>query len=192
MSALIFHFSEEEIILAMDTLATTPDGMPLLFSTKFQVLPHMRAVICGTGIGGIADRWALAVNTRMRALDVLHLDTHTPEGLREIAAACAKEYGDLKQTTTVYQLGFPADGSPPIGFAYRSYNNFESEPLTRNAVHLKPEADVPPGTTLPADFSRIMFAQRAEQETRPKERRIYIGGDILVCHMASHATQIYS
>lgn len=63
MSALICYATESEIILAMDTLAVCdPIGPPISFTTKFYPIPHLNAVICGTGLGRFVADWFAQVN----------------------------------------------------------------------------------------------------------------------------------
>lgn len=192
MSALIFVFNDREIILAMDSLCTDPQGNPQLFTTKFQVIPHLNVVVCGTGLGGFSDKWAQTINTSMLVSDVLHLDHHTPEALRALARGCQEDFQYVGgQTTTIYQFGFPEGDGPPVGFAYRSTNDFASEPLQRGNLHLKPDGDAPSDWVLPNAFAEIMASQRMRQETRPAEARVHIGGDLIVCHMSREQMCIY-
>ena len=79
MSALIFYTTHTDIIIAMDTLAVCDQsGTPLLFTTKFYPVPHLRGVICGTGIGQFIIDWFVRVNTTMVVDDIPQLDCHTP------------------------------------------------------------------------------------------------------------------
>ena len=66
MSSLIFHTEQNQVMIATDTLATSPDGRPFKFTTKaFFLLPHLRMIIAGTGAGGFLGRWFIRVNDNL-------------------------------------------------------------------------------------------------------------------------------
>jgi hypothetical protein len=64
MSSLIFFTDSEQALIATDTLAVSPDGQPLKFTTKAFALPHLRMVIAGTGAGASSDIYDDAVHLR--------------------------------------------------------------------------------------------------------------------------------
>jgi len=55
VSSLIFHTEQEQAIIATDTLAVSPGGRPLTFTSKGFHVPHLRMVIAGTGCGGFTE-----------------------------------------------------------------------------------------------------------------------------------------
>lgn len=112
MSSLIFYTSAEQILIAMDTLAVSDEvGTPLLFTTKFYPVPHLRGLICGTGIGRFVIDWFVDVNTRMVVDDILQLDLHAPRMLREL---WQEKYANfpLVSSVTIYHFGFGMNGVP--------------------------------------------------------------------------------
>jgi len=190
MSALIFYTSATEIILAMDTLAVSDqDGTPLLFTTKFYPIPHLCGVICGTGLGQFVIDWFVEVNTRMVVDDIPHLDYHAPGRLRELWLTRYKELSPIS-TVTVYHFGFDGNDTP-CAFAYRSEKDFNSEQLLIGGIATKPPTAVPCDFKLPEDFKKMMLSQQAEESAKPRGDRVYIGGDVLVCHMTKGGTAIY-
>lgn len=191
MSSLIFYTSAEEILVAMDTLAVCDEaGTPLLFTTKFYPVPHLRGLICGTGIGQFVIDWFVDVNTRMVVDDILQLDSHASRSLRELWQAKYTNF-PLASTVTVYHFGFGADGVP-CAFAYRSEQGFESDRLRIGGIGIKPPTDVPEKCTFPTDLKNLMLSQRQRESAKPAGERVYIGGEILVCHMTKDKTVIFS
>ena len=66
MSSLIFQTEEQQVFVATDTWAVTRDGMPITFTSKALILPHLRMIVAGTGSGGFLDQWFVYINSRMR------------------------------------------------------------------------------------------------------------------------------
>src|SRR5882672_2560481 len=103
MTALIFSLREEQVIIAMDTLAANGDTKaPYFFTSKIYPLPHLGGVMCGTGVGDFAIEWFGALK-RFVAKDIHHLDQYVTPKLREIGARMG--IGE-KNTATVYHFGF--------------------------------------------------------------------------------------
>ncbi len=191
MSSLIFFSTDEEIILAMDTLAVADQsGKPLLFTTKFYPVPHLNGIIAGTGSGPFVADWFLKVNTGMMVDDIPHLDFHTPAALRKMWEARSPEH-PKDFTTTIYHFGLPRDGGAPCTYAYRSEKRFASELLPRGGLAVKPFADVPAPFEFPRDFAKIMASQREHQAKEPLKKRVYIGGGVFVCHLTRSGISIY-
>ncbi|MBS0631407.1 MAG: hypothetical protein JSS11_05805 [Verrucomicrobia bacterium] len=190
MSSLIFYSTDDEIILAMDTLAVAgASGMPLLFTTKFYLVPHLNGVICGTGSGAFTADWFVQVNTGMMVDDIPHLDYHTPLALQAMWES-SREKLPKDFTTTIYHFGLPRDGSPACVYAYRSNRNFVSERLPQG-IGVKPFADVPKSFELPRDFGPMMVSQREYQAKEPLDQRVHIGGHVFVCHLTRSGINVY-
>ncbi len=131
MSSLIFHTEETQVLIATDTLATSPDGRPFKFTTKAFPVPHLKMLIAGTGAGGFLDRWLVQINDRMLVRDIDHLDLHTPRNLAEIWSRYKEEFPSFPDgcTTTVYHFGFSQATEVIHAYAYRSERGFTSERL---------------------------------------------------------------
>lgn len=85
-------------------------------------------------------------------------------------------------TTTVYQIGIGEDDEKVCAFAYRSTNNFESEPLPYG-IRVKPECTLLDSGNFVKDVQAAMLEQRAIQGTKPLEERLYIGGECIIMHL---------
>lgn len=83
-------------------------------------------------------------------------------------------------TTTIYHFGLDQQEGVFKGFASRSINAFESEPL-QYGFHLKPYFDLKDQEVrqFPDDFATVMREQRIEQNLIPEEDRVFIGGHVL-------------
>lgn len=184
MSSLIFATDEEQILVATDTLSVTPEGEPFAFVSKAVHIPHLRTIVAGTGAGGFANNWALTASTRMIVKGIMNLDYHTPVGLRGLWSDYKKEYSLSNDfTTTVYQFGLSEENGKVVSFAYRSTNDFVSEPIGYG-TGVKPECSVPEGNLIEA-LPKMMEEQRAIQSQIPPESRIYIGGEIQALYLTS-------
>jgi hypothetical protein len=74
--------------------------------------------------------------------------------------------------------------SGPIhSFAYRSTNDFQSEPI-EYGIGVKPECAIPINYRLPQDIKAMMDEQRTIQTSLSKDKRIYVGGEIQVYHLS--------
>ena len=192
MTSLIFHLEPEQVLVATDTLATSVDGEPFMFTTKAFIVPHLRLLMAGTGVGGFLGKWFIQVNDRMVVRDVDHLDYHAPRVLAELWQSHKDEsYMPDDETTTVYHFGFSDEDDLIHSYVYRSESNFQSERLPQSGIAFKPECQVREGYTFPADIKMMMDEQRAIQASRPKDEKIFIGGKILVHHLSRSGFQAF-
>lgn len=186
MSSLIFYSDAEQGLVVTDTLAVTPDGSPMLFTSKAHYLPHLKTIIAGTGLGGFSGDWAMSANNRMVVRGIENLDYHTPDALRKLWATFRKEYSlPSEATTTVYQWGFSEESDSVAGYAYRSTDDFTSERLNYG-IGVKPECAVPEGNLFD-NLESMMHEQRSIQNARPAGSRLFIGGEAIVIHLTREA-----
>lgn len=183
MSLLLFVQEDERVVVVTDTLATDTDGAPHMFVTKCWPIPHMNTLIAATGTGAMLDRWVEFVRTRMIALDVVNLDLHTPDALRQVWQSIADDFPDHGLTTTIYHFGFDPDTERAVRFTYRSKTNFESERSDEPGFGMKPPPEHPVSTS--AGLVEIAEAIREEQEALPPAERIYIGGDLYMTSLSA-------
>lgn len=183
MSSIIFTTDPAQALVATDTLAVDLDGKPLLFCSKATYIPHLRTIIAGTGLGSFANNWANDVNNNMIVDGLRNLDYHTPKSLKERWVK-QKEASDFPEslTTTIYQIGVSEDDGEIRAFAYRSNNDFSSEPLA-HGTRYKPECTFPSDVSLLQALRPMMEEQRRIQECKPSNERIYIGGQCIVMHL---------
>lgn len=179
MSALIYYITEGQVAVAMDTLAmASEEGSPVpgFYATKAFLFPHLRGFMCGTGLLNFSTDWFLRLQ-QLIAKDLLHADEFTPAVLREIALPYGFNEG---HTSTIYHFGYSESEATHFGFAFRSANNFESERLPLHGWGIKPP--LPPEEIyveeFPGDIIRMMSRQRALEDERPANERLYIGGEI--------------
>ncbi len=192
MSSLIFYTDKEQAFIATDTLATSPEGNPKMFTTKSFIVPHLQMIMSGTGMGGFLGRWFREVNDRMIVRDIENLDYHTPKALISLWREFRNEYSVADGlTTTVYHFGFSENDDTIHTFAYRSVNNFVSERLPFG-VGVKPERKSSDGIQFPTDLKKVMDEQRTIQKTYPKTERVYIGGKIQVHHLTKSGFNVYT
>lgn len=192
MSSLIFVTESEQALTATDTLATSANGEPLMFTTKAFIVPHLRMIMCGTGIGGFLGKWFIEVNDRMIVRGVDNLDYHTPKVLASFWHKFRDEYSIAENlTTTVYHFGFSEEDGLIHTYVYRSANNFVSEVLPYG-MGIKPEPKSSEGLEIPRDIKKIMDEQRVIQQSLPKNERVYIGGKIQIHHLTKLGFAVYT
>lgn len=185
MSSLIFYTDLTQALVATDTLAVKPDGSPMMYCSKAIYLPHLKTIIAGTGLGMFSGDWASYVNNHLIVAGLRNLDFHTPVGLRALWRK-AKEDSSIPSsiTTTIYQIGVSEDDEEVRAYAYRSTNDFESEPL-KHGTRAKPDCSFPEGNIV-ENIRSMMLEQRTLQATKSPEERIYIGGECVIMHLTKH------
>ena len=188
MTALNFHIQPDEIYIAMDTLAISPPSAEsFLYTTKFYFLPHLKMIICGTGLAKIIIDWFVRVNTSMLVQDVCHLNEFTVNALRDLGSQYALSE---KLTATIYHFGWSELENCFTGFAYRSEKDFQSERLGYG-TGIKPhfdQIDWVDGEGI--DFIKIIKQQRLLDRQRPLNQQVGIGGEIHMIHMNQNGTSI--
>lgn len=190
MTSLIWYTEPEQALIAMDTLGTSTDGKPAIFTTKFYVVPHLRMVICSTG-ATFVGQWAIQVNDYMIVRGIDDLNSHTPKMLADFWALYKTEFPlPADEAVTVYHIGFSEQTDLIHSYTYRSTNGFISEPREYGLLY-KPECDVPLNYAFPRDIKGLMEQQRKVQETKPATERVYIGGEILACEISRQGIAIF-
>jgi hypothetical protein len=183
VTAFNYVYFENLVVVAMDSLALSgDDGSPLAFWSKLFPLPHLRGVMCTTGIMQIGLDWFVEIQSRVMCNGVVYLDSIAPKALRTIA----QKY-PTSRTTTVYHFGYDPDARRFRGFAYRGTNNFASEEL-RMGFAVKPgtvdlserftNAAVERGA-IPAIIEAVT-QQKADDELLPPMLRVGVGGEVHV------------
>ncbi len=191
MSSLIFHTDQSQAFVATDTLAVSPGGEPFMFTTKAFAVPHLKMIICGTGAGGFLGKWFTQVNDRMIVKGIDNLDFHTPKILSELWDNYKKEFSQSSETTTVYHFGFSEEKGIIHTYVYRSIGNFVSE-SRGYGVGCKPDCSLPENHVFPTDIIKMMDEQRRNQLSIPKEKRIFVGGEIQIHHLTKDGINIYT
>lgn len=191
MSSLIFATDSEQAFVATDTLAVSYNGEPSFFTTKAFIVPHLRMIVAGTGVTGLISNWFVQVAHGMVVRGIEHLDYHTPDNLNRIWKNMKEEFPIPDNlTTTIYHFGFSEEDELIKSYAYRSINNFDSDPIIYG-LGVKPECTVPENYQLPFNIPAMMQEQREIQALQPKESRLYIGGEIQITHLTKDGFNSY-
>lgn len=191
MSSLIFHTDENHAYVATDTLAVSLDGRPLTFTTKAFIVPHLKLITAGMGAGRFLGKWFVRINDNLIVKGIDDLDHHTPGVLASIWPEHKQELSIPDITATIYHFGFSEVTGVIHSFQYMSTNSFRSERIPYG-VGVKPECPVPEDCSLPRDIRKMMDEQRAIQANKPKEKRIYIGGEIQIHHLTKAGFQVHT
>lgn len=177
MTALNFMLMEEAVYVVADTMVTEQSD-PLFFTTKVFPVPHWNGLICGRGSLGLMIDWLGRVYGHMLARDFIEADQFAPDTLRQLFLdRPIQEQAEC--TTSIYHLAYHPDEQRFIGFAYRSTDDFVSEPLDYG-FHQKPGISIKMKMeSFPDDFAAFMQQQRLEQDLLPSDDRCFIGGQII-------------
>lgn len=189
MTALIYALQPDQVCLAMDTLTVSAeDRTPLLFQTKFSVLPHLNMVIAGTGLANLITQWFQFVNGNMVVRDIDHVDIYAADALRNAEAEC---FGTDLSTTTIYHFGYSQNQKCYVGYAYRSANDWSSEMLPY-ALGVKPPVPVPTVDNIqfPQFLVDVMTEQRRADQMLPVTEQVGIGGDVSFVVMSNLSVTI--
>lgn len=184
MTVLNFAITADGAFVATDSLVTL-DGSPSFFTSKAVPVPHLNGLICGTGLQAFIHRWTLTVLGGVVAVDMPDLDQFASEGLRRIWSQMSDEERGAG-TSTVYHFGYDQETAQFVGFAYRSTNDFVSEPLPHGVATKPPYLGDLPMLGFPNDFVEVCRAQRIEQDDLPPDERVYIGGQIVAYMMLAN------
>jgi len=161
-----------------------------MFTSKSYYLPHIKTIICGTGMGGFSGDWYMQVNNRMVVKGIENLDYHAPQGLQKLWIKYKTEFSmPDSTTTTVYQFGFSEESGEIKSYVYRSTNNFSSERL-EYGIGVKPECNIPKGNLIEL-IPQMMAEQRIIQASSPVDQRLYIGGEIIGLHLTKNGCNIF-
>jgi hypothetical protein len=184
MTLFNYLLTDEAVYLLTDTVVCDPDDLSAItFTSKVHPFPHLEALVCGTGHVQLIIEWAATVNLALLVRDVVELDRFAPTRLRALFARHANEHGDGRQvTTTLYHFGYHRMSRRFVGFAYRSTDDFRSEPLP-DGFAFKPAPewsfDAARITKLPDHFITLAKRQKTQDEATDPAKRVMIGGQLI-------------
>lgn len=170
----------------MDSLMSSADDVsPVKYMSKIYLLPHLNAVMCGTGLTAPILEWFRCIQAECTALNILELDEAAKIYLPSLKSAYKM---DESRTATLYQFGFDSSSKKFKGFAYRSEKGFKSERLAYG-VHVKPydeeiHAEIEAGEIQYDGFAdlaiKVISRQKILDSEPGRSRRVGIGGEIHV------------
>ncbi|WP_157440393.1 hypothetical protein [Actinokineospora inagensis] len=173
---------DEAALILTDTLATTTEGKPLMFQSKAWAVPHMNMALAVTGLANLGASWNEFLCSFLVARDIDMVDQFAPAQLRKIWDEFQADE-DLP-TCTVYHFGFRETSNNVVRYTYRSTSNFESELCEQPGFGIKPQ---PVGDF--DDWVDLAKRVRAEQDARPANERVYIGGELFLLVVQNWKTQ---
>jgi hypothetical protein len=193
MSSLIVLTDKDQVMVATDTPATHPDGRPFKFTTKAFAIPHLHLIIATTGVLGVLGRWFVRINDRVLTRGIDNLYAHAPSILSSLWNECEEELSIPDGvTTSVYHFGFSEFTGLIHSYRYRSSENFKSERLELGIL-VKPECRIPETFSSPQeDIINMMTEQRVNEASKPKENRVYVGGEIQIHYLSKEGFRIFT
>jgi hypothetical protein len=183
MTILNFALLEDAVYVMTDTLVTTDGTDPCFFTTKVHVVPHLNGLVAGTGALGFILAWSRHLLGGLLSVDIAHADEFVPGILRGLRNTMPEEF-EGERTATIYHFGYDEADRRFVGFAYRSTDDFESEPLAYG-VGTKPAFVIEMQGNLgwPDDFIDICEAQKLADEATPPGARVGVGGYLVSYEM---------
>ncbi|MCK9471778.1 MAG: hypothetical protein M0Q88_08510 [Bacilli bacterium] len=188
MTALIFNYSRNDVMVAMDTLGHYPNKQQFIHHTKFYYFKEERVIICGVGIAGLKKDWYEFILYKQINKDILTLDRLATKKLLEFDKLYPNELG-----ATIYQFGYNNRTDEFMGFAYRKSNGFISEAL-EYGITARPgiedsfvikAPDIAEIIVSGSNFNRIhhpfieiMKEQKRADDMEDIDNRAFIGGEI--------------
>lgn len=196
MTALNFILDPECIIVATDALKSdASDKSPMSYCSKVFALPHLDAILVGTGMVTVIQEWANCVQMDILARNMIELDRLTPERLRYLYEDAAMLYADPK--VTIYHFGYDPGEECYAGYAYRSTNDFLSERLPYGLgvkPNVLPMEEIEQYSHAYPDLQelliQLMIEQRQRDEVVAYDERVGIGGQIYQWQLANHSIHV--
>lgn len=179
MTLLNWEMTPDYVLLLSDTL--TLDGADFRargFTTKILPAPHIGAVITGTGIAPVVNRFYFQVLENLFVDDVEHLTEFAPDILRELWKEMESQLWD-GASVTIYTFGLAEESGQFAGYAYRSTADFEPHRL-QHGLALKPAIVLEglPAIDSLAAFVEVAKKQQIADRDKPRLQRVGIGGEL--------------
>lgn len=188
MTLLHYHITLDKVIILMDTIALNEDREPFLYTTKIYPLPHLNMVMCGTGSANFILDWFVKINSCMLVRDINHLNEFTQQQLIQISE---KHLLGSDFTATIYYFGYSASENRYKCYVYRSTTGFTPEvqfeghaikPAISNFESYVNEGDI--------KTVELIYQQYNDDKHAPKDKKIGIGGEIIMCVLSEGSIQI--
>lgn len=175
----MFHQETDSVLIITDTLATTPDGEPMMFQSKAWALPHLNMVVAVTGTADVGERWTARISGGAVARDIDDVAGFAQAELQAISDELITEHGNIG-TTTIYHFGFPTGADKVVRHTFRSTSRYKPELTLEPGFGVKP----PPETFelhAPDDIDGLVnLATRIREENNSglTSKTIWIGGEL--------------
>ena len=173
--------------IVTDTLVTDLAGVDVARSTKCYLFPHADMVVVVTGMADLAKVWNHTLHAYDGPRDLLEADAMAPTLLPTLHDQIV--HSTPERTSTAYHFGLDRTVGQVVGYAYRSTNGFASERLDQACSAAKPHpaagGDRLAGLTLDDPHALVTLGReiRAEQNRRPPDERVHIGGDAVMTRL---------
>lgn len=135
MSALIYIYTLDKVILSADTLSVDMDKNPSCYVSKILPVPHLKTVICGTGFRPILSKWYKVAMENIIGFDITALNCHAPSNLRSFLR---EDQAHVQGTTSVYHFGYSETENKLKGYSFKSEDNFDQKELEIDDISIKP------------------------------------------------------
>lgn len=192
MTAFNFLLQPDFITIVSDTLnCVGPQNRPYLYNSKLHVVPHLHAIVGGTGQGLFHLECHKALMMRLIVRDIVDADPDVPELFRELwqnhCELCSRNGEDIsKAKATMYHFGWVETEKRMVAFEYKSGSNFRSERIA-DGCWLHPNTVTEIIVRQPVDLVQITLKQKEIDDALPTEKRAGIGGDIHLIQMTKDA-----
>ncbi|PSJ36226.1 hypothetical protein [Allosphingosinicella deserti] len=182
MTVINIALTEDGVFVVADTLVGVSGNRPGFFTSKIHVMPHLNALVCGSGSLDLTLDWCRDLLGSLHAPHIGMLDEFVPPRLRYLYDH-RPEDGRQAHASTIYHLGFDDAEDRFVGFAYRSRNRFVSERLQYGTLTQPGYGGGHRLSVFPDDFVEVSRKQRIIQDEQSCDPRVFIGGHIIACRM---------
>ncbi len=181
VTALVFVLDRESVVLGMDSLAIrATDKTPSLYASKILPVPHLGAVVCGTGSQRLPLDWFVHIETRILGRDIDYVNSVAPGELRGLWTRL-----DEPGTATIYHFGYSPAEDAYVGYAFRSESDFAAERI-QYGIGIKPPsgeliavaADSLAELGVHDAIISLIVKARSVDDALPLEERVGIGGEV--------------
>lgn len=189
MTLLNWELTPDYVLILSDTLSLDwDDKRARSFTTKVYPMPHIGAVVTGTGLAPFVTQFFISINGDMVIRDICHLAEFAPAYLQRLWVETTRELSE-EATVTLYTFGIAEEGGQFTGYAYRSTNGFRAEQIPY-AMAMKPATSTEDLQTVNSleSFVALTRKQQAQDRELPHEKRVGIGGDLWMYFLSKSET----
>jgi hypothetical protein len=202
MTLLMWNHEPDGFVILTDTLNVRSDTAELMcFNTKVYPVLERDLVAVGTGSAALIERWTRWLRYQPPCEPAM-LDAITPIKLSVLWAEICAEFPPTGTASTATVYHFTLHDGMPVVYTYRSVDEFGSERDAVPGQSVKPflgqRGEHTPAAALTPAFVHfddvpgmveLACRIRADQDTRPVEERVHVGGEL---YLTTFAPGIYT
>lgn len=202
MTMINVHLTDAKLVLVTDTAAYTPQGQPVVFTTKFDHLPHLKTVVVSRGVNFIATQFVRELGVTLLPNGFDNVVARAPEILRRLHAEwCEKnmmDEDDPAGMAEVFVFGWSLAENKMRGVLLTNTAgpdgqrfDFEAHPMGNCTILAPPPEGMPMQlhkAKIPDDLVRHADAQQKRSIAELGQKGI--GGELIMLEMTKFKAEI--